>query len=149
MVVVLCPVGYDEVTPCVFSALLGISVTELQGGSAYTAVQACPRGTVPSVEMIGLDTFDISGGIHQTIERVRWGGHNTAEIFHKEAIGTPLAGVAPSLESIAHLLEVDLYVLGEVIDLAGAAYAGINSADHKSHVNIDNSLVLAVRLEHK
>ena len=118
-VVVLRPVGYDEATSCIFSALLGISVTELQGGSAYTTVQACPRGTVPSVEMIRLGTFDVSGGIHQTIGRVRWDGHNAAETVHKEAIGAPLAGVVPSLESVACLPEVDLYVLDEVVDLAG------------------------------
>ena len=112
--------GYDEVTPCVFSVLLGISVTELQGGSAYTMVQARPHGTVPSVEMIGLDAFDVSGGVHQTIGRVRWDGHNAIEIVHKEAIGVPLAGITASLESIARLPEVNLYVLDEVIDLAGA-----------------------------
>ena len=50
LVIVLHPVGYDEVTPCIFSALLGISVTELQGGVAYTTVQACPHGTVLSVK---------------------------------------------------------------------------------------------------
>ena len=106
--------------PCVFSALLGISVTELQGGSVYTTVQACPRRTVPSVEMIGLGAFDVSGGIHQTIGRVRWDRHNATEIVHKEAIGMPLAGIVPVLESIPCLLEVDLYVLDEVVDLAGA-----------------------------
>ena len=112
--------GYDEATPCIFSALLGISVTELQGGSAYTMVQAHPRRTVPSVIMIGLDAFDVSGGVHQTKGRVCWDGHNAAEIVHKEAIGAPLACIAPGLDSITHLLEVDLYVLDEVIDLAGA-----------------------------
>ena len=119
-VIVLCPVGYDKATPCIFSVLLGISVTELQGGSAYTTVQACPCGTVRSVEMIGLSTFDISGGIHQTIGRVLWDGNNATEIVHKEAIGMPLAGVTPSLESVTHLPEVDIYVLDEVIDLARA-----------------------------
>ena len=108
---VLHPGGYDEATPCAFSVLLGISVTELQGGSAYTAVQAHPCGTVLSVEMIGFNTFDVSGGIHQTIGRVCWDGHDTAKIVHKEAIGMPLASITPGLESIAHLLEVDLYVL--------------------------------------
>ena len=119
-VVVLHPAGYDEVTACIFSALLGISVTELQGGTAYTMVQACPHGIVPSVKMIGLGTFDVSGGIHQTIGRVCWDGHNAAEIVHKEAIGTPLAGVVPGLESVVRLEEVDIYVLDEVVDLAGA-----------------------------
>ena len=78
-VVVLCPVWYDEVTPCVLSALLGISVTKLQGGSAYTMVQACPHGTVPSVKMIRLGAFDASCGIHQTIGRVHWDGHNATD----------------------------------------------------------------------
>ena len=112
--------GHDEVTPYIFSALCGIIVTELQGGSAYTTMQACPHRTVPGVEMIGLDTFDVTGGVHQTIGRVRWDGHNTTEIVHKEAIGAPLARVAPGLESVVHCPEVDLYVLDEVIDLVGA-----------------------------
>ena len=120
MVIVLRPMWYDEVTPCIFSAQLGVSVTELQGGLAYTMVQACPHGCVLSVKMIGLGTFDISCGIHQTIERVHWDGHNAAEILHKEAVGTPLAGIVPGLESIAHLPEVNVYVLDEVVDLAGA-----------------------------
>ena len=83
-------------------------------------VQACPHGTVPSVKMIGLGAFDVIGGIHQTIERVHWDRHNAAEIVHKEAIGAPLADVVPSLESITCLPEVDLYLLDEVVDLAGA-----------------------------
>ena len=120
MVIVLHPVWYEEATPCIFSVLLGISVTELQGGSAYTTMQVHPRGTVLSVKMIGLSTFDVSCGIHQTIGRVHWDGHNAAEIVHKKAIDAPLAGIAPGLESIAHLLEIDIYVLDEVIDLAGA-----------------------------
>ena len=120
MVIVLHPVGHNEATPYIFSALLGIIITELQGGSAYTTMQAYPCRTVPSVKMIRLDTFDITGGVHQTIVRVHWDGHNAAEIVHKKAIGTPLARVAPSLESIVHCLEVTFYVLDEVIDLAGA-----------------------------
>ena len=120
LVIVLHPAGYNEATPCIFSALLGISVTELQGGSAYTTVQVCPRRTVLSVKMIGLSTFDVSGGIHQTIGRVRWDGHNAAEIVHKEAIDAPLAGIVPGLESVMHLPEVNIYVLDEVINLAGA-----------------------------
>ena len=109
MVVVLHPTRYDEATPCLLSALLGISITELQGGSAYTTIQC-----------YGLSTFDVSCGIHQTIGRVCWDRHNATEIVHKEAIGTPLAGIVPSLESIARLPEIDIYVLDEVIDLVGA-----------------------------
>ena len=120
MIIVLCPAGHNEVTPYIFSALFVIIITEVQGGSAYTTMQAHPHGTVASVEMIGLDTFDVTGGIHQTIGRVHWDEHNTAEIVHKKAIGTPLAGVVPSLESVVHHLEVALYVLNEVVDLAGA-----------------------------
>ena len=120
MVIVLHPTWYDEATPCVFSALLGISVTELQGGSAYTMVQVHLHGTVPSVEVIRLGTFDICCGIHQTIGRAHWDRHNAAEIVHKEAIGAPLACIVPGLESIVCLLEIDIYVLDEVVDLVGA-----------------------------
>ena len=149
MVIILHPVWYDEATPSVFSALLGISVTELQGGSAHTTVQVHPRGTVPSVEVIELSAFDVCHGIHQTIGRVRGDGHNTAEIIHKEAIGTSLASIVPSLEGITHLLEIDIYVLDEVVDLVGAVEAAIDLTDHESHVNIDDPLVLTVHLEHE
>ena len=148
-VVVLCSVWYDEATPSIFSVLLGIGVTELQGGSAHTTVQAHPHGTVVSVEVIGLSAFDICPGIHQTIGRVRGDGHNAAEIIHEEAIGTSLAGITPSLEGIACLPEINIYVLDEVVDLVGAVEVAIDSANHEFHVNIDNTLVLTVHLEHE
>ena len=112
--------GHNEAASPVFSALFGILITEVQGGPAYTMIQVHACGTVLSVEMIGLDAFDVTGGIHQTIGRIGWDGHNTIEIVHKKAIGMPLAGVVPSLGSIAHCLEAAFYVLDEVIDLAGA-----------------------------
>ena len=148
-VIVLRPTWYDEVTPSIFSVLLGISVTELQGGLAHTMMQACPCGTVASVEVIGLSAFDICHGIHQTIGRVREDGHNAAEIIHEEAIGASLAGIMPGLEGVTRRLEIDIYVLDEVVDLVGAVEVAIDSANHESHVNIDNPLVLAVCLEHK
>ena len=76
MVIVLHPMGQDEATPYIFSALFGIIVTELQGGVANNTMQACPCRTVVSVKMIRLDAFDITGGVHQAIERVHGGGHN-------------------------------------------------------------------------
>ena len=136
-------------TSSVFSALLGIGVTELQGGSAHTTVQVHPHRTVLSVEVIGLSAFDVCHEIHQIIGRVRGNGHNAAEIIHEEAIGTSLADIMPSLEGVAHLLEIDIYVLDEVIDLVGAVEAAIDSADHESHVNVDNPLVLTVHQEHE
>ena len=102
----------DEATPDVVSALFGVIITELQGRVAYATMQAHPHGTVAGVKMIRFDAFDVTGGIHQALGRVHGDGHSTAEIVHKKAIGTPLAGVAPSLESIAHCLEVTLYVRG-------------------------------------
>ena len=111
--------GQDEATPDVLSMQFGIIVTELQGGAAHTMMQAHPHGTVMSVKMIGFDAFDVTGGIHQAIGRVRRDGHNAAEIVHEKAIGVPLAGVVPSLESVAHHSEVALYVLDEIRDLAG------------------------------
>ena len=109
--------GQDEVTPDIFSTLFGIIVTELQGSVAYTTMQADPCRTVAGVEMIWFNAFDITGGIHQAIGRVRGDGHSTAEIVHKTAIGMPLAGVTPSLESVMHHLEVTLYVLDKIKDL--------------------------------
>ena len=112
--------GQDEVTPDVLSTQFGIIVTELQGGAAHTTMQAHPHRTVTSVKMIGFDAFDVTGGIHQAIGRVCGDRHNTAEIVNKKAIGTPLAGIVPGLESVVHHSEVTLYVLDEIGDLAGA-----------------------------
>ena len=83
-------------------------------------MQAHPRGTVAGVEMIRFDTFDVTDGIHQAIGRVLGDGPSATEIVHKKTIGAPLAGITPSLESIARHLEVALYVLDEIMDLAGA-----------------------------
>ena len=112
--------GQDEATPDIFSMLFGIIVTELQGGAAYTMMQAHPCRTVAGVEMIRFKAFDVTGGIQQAIRRVHGDGHSAAEIVHEKAIGAPLAGVAPGLEGITHCLEVTLYVLDEIGDLAGA-----------------------------
>ena len=112
--------GQDEVTPDILSTQFGIIVTELQGGAAHTMMQAHPCRTVTSVKLIGFDAFDVTGGIHQAVGRVRGDGHNTAEIVHKKVIGVPLARVAPNLESIVYCSEVTLYVLDEIRDLAGA-----------------------------
>ena len=119
-IIVLRPTGQDEATPNIFSMLFGIIVTELQGSVAYTTMQAHPHGTVAGVEMIQFDAFDVTGGIHKAIGRVCGDRHGTTEIVHKKTISAPLAGVAPSLESITHCLEVALYVLDEIVDLAGA-----------------------------
>ena len=61
MVLVLCSAWYDEATPSVFSALLGIDVTDLQGCSAHATVQVQvhPHGAVVSVEVIGFHAFDV------------------------------------------------------------------------------------------
>ena len=112
--------GQDEVTADIFSMLFGIIITELQGGAAYTTMQAHPCRTVVSVEMIGFDAFDVTGGVHQAIGRIHGDGHNAVEIVHKKAIGAPLAGVASGLERVVHHLELTLYVLDEIVDLAGA-----------------------------
>ena len=149
LIVVLHPTRQDEVTPDVFSALFGAIITELQGGTAYATMQAHPHRTVAGVKMVRFDTFDVTGGVHQAIGRVCGDGHSTAEIVHKMAIGTPLARVTPSLESIAHCLEVALYVLDEIVDLAGAIEVEIDSANHESHVNIGNFLMPAAQLQHQ
>ena len=147
--IVLCPTGQDEATPDIVSALFGVIITELQGGAAYTMMQVHPRGTVAGVKMIRFSAFDITGGIHQAIGTVRGDGHSAAEIVHKKAIGAPLAGIAPSLESIVCCLEVALYVLDEIVDLAGAIEVGLGLVDHESHVYVDNFLMPAIRLEHQ
>ena len=99
--------------------------------------------------MIRFDAFDVTGGIHQAIGRVRGDGYSTTEIVHKKTIGVPLVGVTPGLESIMCCLEVALYVLDEIMDLTAAILVGLNSADHESHINVGNFLMPAVCLEHQ
>ena len=149
MILILHSVWYDEATPSVFSALLGIGVTELQGCSAHATVQEHPHRAVVSVKVIGFCTFDVCHGIHQTIGRVCGDRHNATDIIHEEAISASLAGITPGLKGIGHCTEVDIYVLDGVLDLVGAVEVAINSADHESNINIDNPLVLTVHLEHK
>ena len=112
--------GQDEATPNIFSMLFGIIVTELQGGAAYTMMQVHPHRTVVGVKMIRFDAFDITGGVHQAIGSVHGDEHSATEIVNEKAISAPLARVAPGLESVVHCLEVTLYVLDEIVDLAGA-----------------------------
>ena len=97
---VLCPTGQDESAPDILSMQFGIIITELQGSTAYTMMQAHPWGTVASVEMIRFDAFDVTGRVHQAIGRVHGNGYSATEIVPKKAIGTPLAGIAPSFESV-------------------------------------------------
>ena len=136
-------------TPDVVSALFGIIITELQGGTAYTMMQVHLHGDVVGDKMIWFNTFDVTGGVHQAIGRICGDGHNATEIVHEKAISIPLAGVAPGLEGIACCLEVTLCVLDEIVDLAGAIEAGIDSVNHESHVNVDNLLVPAVHQEYQ
>ena len=96
-------------TPYVFSMLFGIIVTELQGGVAYTMMEAHPDRTVTSVKMIRFHAFDITGGVHKAIGRVCGDGHNTAEIIYKKAIGAPLVRFVPNLESMKSWIWLGLY----------------------------------------
>ena len=75
--------GQDVATPNIVSALFGIIITELQGGVAYTTMQVRPHGTVAGVKMIRFNAFDVTGGVHQAIGRIRGDGHNATEIVHK------------------------------------------------------------------
>ena len=109
-------------------------------------MQAHPRQIVVGVKMIQFNIFYIPSGIHQAMRRVHGDGHSTAEIVYKKAKGAPLARVASGLEGIMCRLKVDLYVFDKIEDLVWGIQAGLNSADHKSHINISNFLVLAVCL---
>ena len=115
----------------------------------HTMMQVCPCGTVAGVKMIQFNTFYITGGIHQAIRWVCGDRHGTTEIVYKKAEGTPLARIAPGLKSVTHCLKVDLYVFDKVDDLFGGIQVGLNSADHKPHINIGNFFMLAVCLENQ
>ena len=113
-VIVLSPMGQDEVATGVVGALFRFIIVELLGGVAYTAMQVCPRWIVAGVKMIWICISYIAGGVYQAVRRVCGDGHGAPKVADKNAKGTLLAGIASSFKSIMHHLKVDLYVLDKV-----------------------------------
>ena len=114
LIIVLGPVGQDEVAPCIVGALFGFVIVELQGGAAYAVTQVCPCQIVVGVKMIWIHISYIAGGVYRAVSRVCGDRHGTPEVSDKKAKGTPLARIAPSLKSVTHCLKVDLYVFDEI-----------------------------------
>ena len=94
--------------------LVGIIVGELQGGTTYAAVQACSSWVVVGVKVIWLYIPHITHQVDEAVRQVHGDRHGAPIVADKEAKGTPLAGIVPSLKSIIHHLEVNLYVPNEV-----------------------------------
>ena len=76
-------------------------------------MQQC-RWVVAGVEVVQLYVPHVACGVNEAVTWVRGDGHGAPIVADEEAKGMPLAGVAPSLKSISHCLEVNLYVLNEV-----------------------------------
>ena len=113
-IIVLSPVGQDEVAPGIVGALFGFIIVILQGGMAYSATQAHPCWIVAGVKMIRFHISYVAGGVYQAVRRVCGDGHSTPKVADKKTKGAPLAGTTSGLESITRCLKVDLYVLDKV-----------------------------------
>ena len=146
-VIVLSPMGQDEVAPSIVCVLFKFIIVELQSGAANTVMQAYPCWVVVGVEVIWLCIPHIAGGVDEAVRQVCGNGHGTPEVADEEAKGVLLARVTPCLNSITHCLEVNLYVLDEVQNLVQSIQVGLNPVDNKSHVDIGDLLMLAVCLE--
>ena len=80
----------------------------------YAVVQACSGQVVVGVKVIWLYVPHIAHGVNEAVRWVLRDRHGAPMVADKEAKGTPLAGVTPSLKSIVCCLEVDLYILNKI-----------------------------------
>ena len=106
--------GQDQPAPGVLSALVGIVVGKLQGGTTYAVVQMGPSWVVVGIEVAWLHVTHIAGWIDEAVRWICGNGHGTPIVANKEAKGMPLTRIAPSLKSVPCHLEVDLYVPDKV-----------------------------------
>ena len=113
-IIILGPVGQDQVAPGVLSVLVGVIIGELQCGATYAAVQVGSSQVVAGVKVIWLHIPHIIGWVDEAVWQIHGNGHGAPVVADKEAKGAPLAGVTPGLKSILRCLEVTLYVLDEV-----------------------------------
>ena len=146
-VIILSPTGQDEVAPRVLFELFGVIIGKLQCGVANAVVQMHPHQVVAGLEVVWLCIPHIAGWVDEAVRQVCGNEHGAPEVADKEAKGTPLARVTPSLKSIMHHLEVDLYVLDKVQNLVQSIQVGLDPVDNESHVDICDLLMLAVCLE--
>ena len=79
----------------------------------YAVVQACSSWVVVGVKVVWFYVPHIVHGVNEAVRWVHWDGHGAPIVADKEAKGTPLAGVTPTLKSVMRHLEVDLYILNE------------------------------------
>ena len=146
-VIILSPVGQDEVAPGVLFELFGVVIGELQCGMANPVAQVCPHWVIAGVKVVWLHIPHIAGGVDKAVGWVCGNRHGTPKIADKEAKGVPLTRVTSGLKSIMCCLEVDPYVLDEVQNLVRSIQVGLNPVDNESHVDICDLLMLAVCLE--
>ena len=135
--------------PRVLSALVGIIIHVLQCGVPYAVAQACSSQVVVGVKVVWFHIPHIARWVDEAVRQIHGDGHGAPIVADKEAKGLPLAGVAPGLKSIAHHLEVNLYILNKVQDLVWSLQVGLDPADHEPHIDICDPFMLAVCLEDK
>ena len=104
--------GQDEVASGIVGALFRFIIVELQGGTAYAAMQTCPCQIVVGVKVIWIHIPHVAGGVYQAVRWVCQDGNGAPKVAEKKAKSMPLAGIASS--SVTHCLKVDLDVLDKV-----------------------------------
>ena len=101
------------------------------------------------VKVVWLHIPHVAHGVDEALRQIHGDGHGTPIVAEEEAKGTPLAGVTPSLKSIARHLEFDLYILNKVQDLVQSIQVGLDPVDHKPHIDICDPFMSAICLEDK
>ena len=113
-VIILSPMGQDQVAPGALSELFGVSIHILQSSMANAVAQACSCWVAVGIEVVWLHVPHIAHWVDEAVWRIHGNGHGAPIVADKEAKGTPLTGVASGLKSIPCHLEVHLYVPDEV-----------------------------------
>ena len=125
--------------------LFGVSIHILQSNVAHAVAQACSCQVVACVKVAWIHIPHIAHWVDEAVRQICGDGHGVPIVADKEAKGAPLAGVTPGLKSIAHHLEVTLYVLNKVQDLVWSIQAGIDPAE--PHIDICDPFMLVICLE--
>ena len=110
-------------------------------------VQACSGWVVAGVKVIQLYIPHVAHQVNEAVRSVCGDGHGTPIVADKEAKGMPLARVNPSLKSITHCLEVNLYVSNKVWNLVWSVQVGLDPVDNEPQIDICDPLTLAICLE--
>ena len=97
LVIILSPVGQDEVAPRVFFELFRVVIGKLQCGIANAVAQVHPCWVVAGVKVVKHCIPHIAGQVDQAVRWVCGDGHGAPEVADKEAKVHLSLGLPPAL----------------------------------------------------